>query len=85
MGEAETRMRPQAPSTVDELVRKYASDPHNPPLLAFPEYNDTGVEYEYFTGQDLDRLMEGAAKAYLKKGLKPAVRTVSKVRKEVKY
>ncbi|PLB54581.1 acetyl-CoA synthetase-like protein [Aspergillus steynii IBT 23096] len=53
---------------LDDIIRHRAADDPPAPILAYPRPN-TVADYEYFTGKDLDRLINGAALQYLSLGL----------------
>lgn len=62
--------------TVDDLIRTCAEDADGKPLLAFPKKrtgSDGPWSFELFSGKDLDRFAEGAAREYLQRGLRVAV------------
>ncbi|KAL8777966.1 MAG: hypothetical protein Q9213_007632 [Squamulea squamosa] len=54
---------------VDDLFKARARDKVQKPLLAFPKSEQGVSDFEYFTGYDLDRFVEHAAKHYIKLGL----------------
>lgn len=58
---------------IDDLFKARANDRIQKPLLAFPRSERGVSDFELFSGQDLDRFVEHAAKYYLQAGL----RTVS--------
>ena len=62
---------------MDDLIRLRAADDVQTPILAYPHSRDNGrLFYEYFTGRDLDRLVDGAARALMDEyGLKPVSQT----------
>ena len=61
-------------NTFDELIRQRAVDDDQTPLVAYPA-TILGVDnYEHFTGRELNRLVDGAAKRLLRQGFKPVVR-----------
>jgi hypothetical protein len=55
---------------LDDIIRHRAADDPPVPILAYPRPG-TVADYEYFTGKDLDRLINGAARQYLSLGLSP--------------
>ena len=65
---AETAIR-----TVDEFIRQLANDQEQVPLLAYPTIERSASKCEYFTGRDLDRFVDAAAKYFIKSGLDPVV------------
>lgn len=58
---------------LDDIIRHRAADDPPAPILAYPRAG-TVADYEYFTGRDLDQLIDGAAKRYLSLGLSPVRR-----------
>jgi hypothetical protein len=61
-------------NTFDELIRQRAQDTEQVPLVAYPKTRFGVDNYELFTGKDLNRLIDGAAKHLLQAGLIPVVR-----------
>lgn len=59
--------------TVDEFIRQLANDQEQVPLLAYPTIERSVSKCEYFTGRDLDRFVDAAAKYFIKSGLNPVV------------
>lgn len=55
---------------LDDIIRHRAADDPPSPILAYPRPG-TVADYEYFTGKDLDKLIDGATKRYLSLGLNP--------------
>lgn len=53
---------------IDDLVRERAKDAEQCPILGYPKYKDSASEYEYFTGKDLDRMVNGACWALIHDG-----------------
>lgn len=60
--------------TVDDFIRQLATDQEQVPLLAYPVIEQGVSKCERFTGQDLDRFADGAAKYFITSGLGPVVR-----------
>lgn len=60
--------------TVDDLIRRRADDAFQTPIIAYPKSSQGITDYEFFTGSDIDYLVDGAAKAFIGSGLKPVVR-----------
>ena len=56
---------------VDDLIRAIALDENQVPLLYFAKSERGVTDFEGFTGKDLDRFVDHAAKFYMDKGLKP--------------
>ncbi|KAL8738447.1 MAG: hypothetical protein Q9181_000761 [Wetmoreana brouardii] len=55
---------------IDDLFKARAKDKVQKPLLAFPTSERGASDFEFFTGKDLDRFVEHAARYYLNGGLK---------------
>lgn len=55
---------------IDDLFKVRAQDKVQKPLIAFPKSERSVSDFEYFTGRDLDRFVEHAARHYLGLGLK---------------
>ena len=55
----------------DDLLRLRAADKTQVPLLCFPKSERGTVDYEDFTGRDIDRFVDQAAKYYMRCGLQP--------------
>ena len=71
----ETQISHQAVlNTFDELIRQRAVDEDQNPLVAYPATRLGVDNYEHFTGRELNRLVDGAAKHLLRQGFKPVVR-----------
>ena len=60
--------------TVDDFIRQLATDQEQVPLLAYPVIEQGVSKCERFTGQDLDRFADAAAKYFITSGLGPVVR-----------
>jgi hypothetical protein len=58
---------------LDDLIRQRAVDEDQTPLLAYPKSKLGITDYEFFTGRELNRLVDAAAKALIKRGIKPVV------------
>lgn len=57
---------------LDDLIRLRAADPVQLPILAYPKpSNDDGISYEYFTGQDLDCMVDQTVSTLIDCGFKP--------------
>ncbi|PWY74330.1 NRPS-like enzyme [Aspergillus heteromorphus CBS 117.55] len=58
---------------LDDLIRLRAADPIQHPILAYPYPSPDGepVSYEYFTGQDLDCMVDQAVYTLMEYGFKP--------------
>ena len=60
--------------TYDEVIHSRALDDVQVPLIAYPKSKLGIADYEFFTGKQLDRLVDGAAKALINSGLSSLVR-----------
>ena len=49
---------------LDDVFKLRAADKIQNPLIAFPKSDRAVAEFEYFTGQDIDRFIDMAAKHY---------------------
>ncbi|RAQ57716.1 NRPS-like enzyme [Aspergillus flavus] len=57
---------------LDDLIRLRAADPVQLPILAYPKpSNDDEASYEYFTGQDLDCMVDQTMSTLIDCGFKP--------------
>ena len=56
---------------LDDLLRLRAADKTQVPLLCLPKSEQDIVDYEEFTGKDIDRFVDQAAKYYMRCGLQP--------------
>ncbi|KAI8966650.1 acetyl-CoA synthetase-like protein [Daldinia sp. FL1419] len=54
---------------IDDLIRERAKDAEQVPILGYPKYSYSAAEYEYFTGKDLDRMVDDACRALVQAGL----------------
>ncbi|KAI9743887.1 MAG: hypothetical protein M1818_002621 [Claussenomyces sp. TS43310] len=57
--------------TFDDIVRQRAIDDDQSPLIAYPKTRSGVSDYEFFTGKDLNRLVDGAAKSLIAAGIEP--------------
>lgn len=53
----------------DDLLKARAADRNQGPLICFPKTERGVIDYERYTGKDLDRLVDHAAKYYMRCGL----------------
>ncbi|OAA61918.1 Male sterility, NAD-binding protein [Niveomyces insectorum RCEF 264] len=53
---------------IDDLVRLRGRDVEQVPIIGLPRNKDEPGNYEYFTGSRLDRMVDDACRAYVKKG-----------------
>lgn len=60
--------------SVDAFIRKLGADKKCIPLLAYPSVDQGRTGCESFTGQDIDRFTDGAARRFTDLGLPPVVR-----------
>jgi hypothetical protein len=70
---------------LDDLIRQRAVDEDQTPLLAYPKPKLGITDYEFFTGRKLNRLVDGAAKALIKRGIKSVVCTPLSTRSNLMY
>ncbi|KAE8333985.1 hypothetical protein BDV39DRAFT_3315 [Aspergillus sergii] len=57
---------------LDDLIRLRAADPVQLPILAYPKpSSDDATSYEYFTGQDLDCMVDQTVSTLIDCGFKP--------------
>jgi hypothetical protein len=59
--------------TYDQMIRQRALDTDQTPLIAYPKSQYGVADYETVSGQQLNRFVDGGAKALIKAGLKPVV------------
>lgn len=59
--------------TLDELIRRRGQENVQTPILAYPRSKQGLTDYEYFSSRDINRLIDGAVKALIKKGIEPVV------------
>lgn len=55
---------------LDDLIRQRAADLEQSPILAYPAVPGGTPSYDYFSGRDLDRMIEKTAHALTASGLK---------------
>jgi hypothetical protein len=63
--------------TYDQMIRQRALDLDQTPLIAYPKSIHGVTDYEFVTGNDLNRLVDGGAKALIRAGITPVVRSRS--------
>jgi acyl-CoA synthetase (AMP-forming)/AMP-acid ligase II len=56
---------------LDDIIQHRAADDPPAPILAYPRTERSVADFEYFTGKDLDRLIDGAVKRMIVLGLEP--------------
>ncbi|KAI1372870.1 acetyl-CoA synthetase-like protein [Hypoxylon crocopeplum] len=54
---------------IDDLIRVRGRDEQQAPILGYPKYDHDAAEYEYFTGKDLDRMVDEVCRVLLRAGL----------------
>jgi hypothetical protein len=59
--------------TYDEVIRQRAVDSDQSAVIAYPKTRLGITDYELFSGRDLNRMVDGAAKSLIKAGLSPVV------------
>lgn len=59
------------PDVLDDLIRLRAADAVQVPILAYPRDEDNPANYEYFSGRDLDRLVDQAVRGLIQRGFAP--------------
>lgn len=60
--------------SVDAFIRQLGADKNCIPLLAYPNVDQGQTRCESFTGQDIDRFTDGAARRFIDLGLPLVVR-----------
>ncbi|KAK8002446.1 hypothetical protein PG989_002165, partial [Apiospora arundinis] len=55
---------------IDDLIRVRAQDEVQSPVLGYPRYQSKPTDYEYFTGKDLDRMVDETCHLLVRDGLK---------------
>jgi hypothetical protein len=60
---------------LDDEIPQRAVDANQALVLVYPKSNLGITDYEFFTGRDLNKLVDGAAKAFINRGIKPVVCT----------
>ena len=75
--DAALRLKEKVLYTFDDIIRQRAVDEDQSPLITYPKTRLGVTDYELFTGRQLNRLVDGAAKALIKAGFDPVVRTCS--------
>ncbi|KAI0164556.1 acetyl-CoA synthetase-like protein [Hypoxylon sp. FL1284] len=54
---------------IDDLIRVRGEDEEQVPILAYPRHDHDAAEYEYFTGSDLDRMVDETCRILIRAGL----------------
>ncbi|KAJ5669929.1 uncharacterized protein N7477_005292 [Penicillium maclennaniae] len=57
---------------LDDIIRLRASDSVQDPILAYPNSEKDAASYTYYTGQELDEMINQAVTVLMKKGYEPA-------------
>ncbi|KAK7955093.1 NRPS-like enzyme [Apiospora saccharicola] len=55
--------------TIDDIIRVRAQDEVQCPILGYPRHDDKPTDYEYFTGRDLDRMVDETCHLLVQAGL----------------
>lgn len=58
-------------NVLDDIIQFRKTDDVQSPILAYPKGEKSVADYEYFTAQELDRLIDGNVKQLIKLGLGP--------------
>jgi hypothetical protein len=53
---------------IDDIVRQRAGDEEQCPILGYPRHKDSPADYEFFTGRDLDCMVDEACRALVRGG-----------------
>jgi hypothetical protein len=56
---------------VDDLIRLRASDMVQRPILAYPSSDQNAASFAYYTGQDLDEMINQAVNVLMNDGFQP--------------
>lgn len=56
---------------LDDLIRLRAADFIQQPILAYPSSENYATSYNYYTGQDLDEMIDQIATVLMKNGFHP--------------
>lgn len=56
---------------IDDLIRLRASDVVQHPILAYPSTDRDAASYTYYTGQDLDEMINQAVTVLMNDGFQP--------------
>lgn len=56
---------------LDDIIRLRASDAVQDPILAYPRSDQDAASYTYYTGQDLDEMINQAVTVLMKNGFEP--------------
>lgn len=69
--------------TFDDLIRQRAIDEDQSALVAYPKTKLGITDYELFTGRDLNRFVDGAAKSLIAAGIEPVVSFSTRIHRGV--
>ena len=61
----------------DDLLHARAKDKNQTPLICFPRSERGVIDFDEFTGEDLDRMVDHAARYYIQSGLKAVSITIA--------
>lgn len=56
---------------LDDIIKHRAADDPPTPILAYPRTDSSISDFEYFTGKQLDGLIDGTVKQLIRLGLEP--------------
>lgn len=56
---------------IDDVIRTRAADAVQHPILAYPTADNDAGSYEYFTGRDIDVMVDQAARILVSRGFSP--------------
>ena len=56
---------------LDDIITNRAADEPLTQILGYPRHSGRVDEYEYFTGKQLDRYIDGAVKRFMAQGILP--------------
>jgi len=53
---------------IDDLIRERGQDAEQVPILGYPRFKNDAADYEFFTGKELDLMVDEACRSFVKKG-----------------
>lgn len=56
---------------LDDIIRHRAADHPPLPILGYPRFKHSVVDYELFTGKQLDLFVDATVKYFIRSGLEP--------------
>lgn len=56
---------------LDDVIRHRAADDPPVPILGYPRFEQSVDDYELFTGETLDRYINGALRCFISSGFEP--------------